>query len=211
MLARFQARQLANPSGLVGRLILAPLWNRRNAALNDAAFEHLELGTRERVLEVGFGGGYLLGRMARTVTQGLLAGVDVSPAMVASCMRRHSALVRAGRLELRCAPAEEIPYPSCHFTRACSVNSIMYWHDAPRAIAELRRVLVPGGRLVLCFTCRESLQGRAFARHGVTAYGRRDVVRMLHMSGFGTVHAERLADRHRAFWCITCRRHEAVG
>lgn len=211
MWARFQARALASPSGLIGRLILAPLWNRRNAALNDAALARLELAPRERVLEVGFGGGYLLGRMAQVVTQGLVAGVDASPAMVASCSRRYRALVRAGRLELRCAAAEEIPYPACHFTKVCSVNSIFYWHDAPRAIAELRRVLAPGGRLVLCFTCRECLAGRAFARQAVTACERDDVVRMLHMAGFGTVHAERLADRHRAFWRITCRRWKAAG
>lgn len=41
MVAKSQARQLAHPSGLFGRLILAPLWKRRNAALNDAAFERL--------------------------------------------------------------------------------------------------------------------------------------------------------------------------
>lgn len=63
MIAKLMARQLGHPSGLVGRLILGPLWNRRNAALNDVAFDHLALRPHDRVLEVGFGGGYLIGRI----------------------------------------------------------------------------------------------------------------------------------------------------
>ena len=83
MFAKFLAGQLGRPSGVWG-LVLAPIWNKRNAALNDVAFQALALSPQDRVLEVGFGGGYLLGRMAQVVTAGFLAGVDVSPSMVAS-------------------------------------------------------------------------------------------------------------------------------
>lgn len=58
-IAKFLARELGNPSTIMGRLYLAPMWNRRNAALNNTAFEHLELQSHDRVLEIGFGGGYL--------------------------------------------------------------------------------------------------------------------------------------------------------
>ena len=77
---RWLAGQLADPGGPAG-ILLAPLWNRRNAALNDAAFDALALAADDRVLEVGFGGGYLLGRMAGRVSQGFVAGADVSAAM----------------------------------------------------------------------------------------------------------------------------------
>ncbi len=56
-LGKFIAKQLGNPSAIVGNLILAPLWNRRNSALNDLAFDNLALSSQDRVLEVGFGGG----------------------------------------------------------------------------------------------------------------------------------------------------------
>lgn len=60
-IARFLAGQLAQPSGPLGWL-LAPLWNRRHRDLKGAAFESLCLVPGKSVLEVGFGGGYLLGK-----------------------------------------------------------------------------------------------------------------------------------------------------
>jgi SAM-dependent methyltransferase len=116
VLAKLIAKQLGRPSGLPGTLVLAPLWNRRNSALNDVAFESLALHPRDRVLEVGFGGGYLLERMAAVLTEGFLAGVDSSPAMVAFCEKRQRSLIEAGKLELKCAKAEALPYPAASFT-----------------------------------------------------------------------------------------------
>ena len=165
---KFLARQLGNPSGLMGRWVAAPLWNRRNSALNDAAFDNLALNPQDRVLEVGFGGGYLLGRMSSVVTDGLLAGVDVSPAMVAFCEKRFGSLVSGGKLEVKCARAESIPYSSGRFTKVCSVNSIFYWQDIPRAFGEFWRVLAEGGAAVMCFTWKEALGKRRFAQHGLS-------------------------------------------
>jgi tRNA G46 methylase TrmB len=87
--ARFMARQLARPSGLFGRLFLAPLWNRRNSALNDIAFDQLVVRTDDRVIEIGFGGGYLLDRIAQVATDGFLAGVDASQTMAVSAPTGH--------------------------------------------------------------------------------------------------------------------------
>ena len=206
MLARFLARQLANPSGVIGRWVMAPIWNRRNSALNDAVFDSLALHPRDRVLEVGFGGGYLLGRMAAVVTEGLLAGVDVSPAMVAFCEKRYRPLVEAGKLDLQCAPAESLPYPDGHFSKACLVNSIFYWQDAPQALSELHRVLEEGGLLVMCFTCKRCLEDRQFARHGLALYEDGQVCQMMESAGFDGVDTTRASDRHREFLCIVGRK-----
>jgi SAM-dependent methyltransferase len=199
-LGKLIAGQLARPSGLTGRLILARLWNRRNSALNDATFAALALASNDRVLEVGFGGGYLLGRMSRIVTGGLLAGVDVSPAMIASCTRRFRTLVRDGKLDLRCASAESLPFPSAFFSKACSVNSIFYWPDPARGILELSRVLAAGGKLVLCFTAPASLQ-RGLMSQGITPYGAGEVRAFLEAAQFRDITLTSGADKHRDFLC----------
>jgi ubiquinone/menaquinone biosynthesis C-methylase UbiE len=203
MLTKFLAKQLGHPAGVFGRFVLAPMWNKRNAALNKVAFDGLALHPADRVLEVGFGGGYLLGRMAAVVTSGFLAGVDVSPDMVALCAKRYHTLIEAGQLDLKCAPAESLPFPADSFTKACSVNSIFYWKNAPQAIAELWRVLKPGGMVVLCFTCKQSLKDKKFTQHGVKMYEVAEVEQMLVTAGFQNLDLHRTADKHREFWRVT--------
>ena len=203
MLARWIAGQLGHPSRLVGRLVLAPLWNKRNSALNDAAFDRLALRPHDRVLEVGFGGGYLLGRMAAVVTEGFLAGVDVSPAMVAFCQKRFRSLVEAKKLELQCAPAEVLPYPADSFTKVCTVNSIFYWENVPQAISELWRVLEENGMLVMCFTCKTSLEDKSFVQRGLVLYKDDQIGPMMEAAGFRAVSVTRASDRHRQFLCVT--------
>jgi hypothetical protein len=63
---KYLASQLRRPSGLVGKFLVAPILNRRNAALNVAVLEALELEASDRVLEVGFGGGDLMSAFCRS-------------------------------------------------------------------------------------------------------------------------------------------------
>jgi len=203
MLAKFLARELGNPSTIMGRLYLAPMWNKRNAALNDTALEHLELERTDRVLEVGFGGGYLMSRALEVVTEGSVTGIDVSPAMVAYCTKRLRRYVASGRLVLRQGQAESLPFPDKHFSKVCTVNSIFYWTDAGKAFAEQRRVLEDGGHLVLCMTCKEHLENKGFSKHGLHLYQAPEVEILLKDVGFRDIRISQLKDPMREYLCVT--------
>ena len=202
-LSKFLARELGNPSAIMGRFFLAPMWNKRNAALNDTAFEHLDLQPHDRVLEVGFGGGYLMHRVVKTVTEGMIAGIDVSPAMVRYCSGRFRRYVRGGHLDLRCAQGEALPFPENHFTKVCTVNSIFYWHNVQSAFSEQLRVLVDGGRLVLCMTCKEYLEQRGFSKHWLHLYHVPEIEALLQEVGFRDIDTSRLKDSIREYLSVT--------
>jgi ubiquinone/menaquinone biosynthesis C-methylase UbiE len=206
MLSRFLARQLSRPGAIVGPLLLAPVWNRRNAALNDTALEALALHPEDRVLEVGFGGGYLIQQMSLKVPLGLVTGVDASPSMVAYVRRRERRLIGQGRLVLRLASAENLPFPDGSFRKICSVNSLFYWSDWIQAFAEMHRVATPSAQLVLCFTDQGSLAPRPFARHGLKLSSKDEIHQMLDGAGWQVDWAEPRSDRHRQYWCLTARR-----
>ena len=185
--ATFIAGQLRKPSGLFGRLVVTRVLNRSNAPMNALTLERLDLVPDDRVLEVGFGGGDMIARMALVITDGRIAGVDFSPDMTASCEKRFASLVRAGRVELRCAGVEALPYADETFTKACTVNTIYFWPDPLGALREIRRTLRAGGRLVVTFNPPATAGKLPYTRHGFTLYEAEQVGTLLVDAGFRDV------------------------
>jgi arsenite methyltransferase len=202
-LSRFIAVQLGNPAGIFGKFA-GSLWNRRNIVLNDTVFDLLELLPNDRVLDIGFGGGYLLNRMVTVVTGGLIAGVDISAGMVAYAEKCYQKAVRAGELELKCAAVELLPYPSKYFTKVCSVNSIFYWQNVEQGIHEIKRVLAPRGKIVLCFTSKASIETKAFAKY-IQLFNADEVEHILAEFRFQDIKVMSFSDDYRQYFCITAR------
>jgi len=97
-----------------------------------------------RMLDVGCGDGYWSGRIARWC--GARAdGVDVDPAAIATAARRD------GGVTFRVASAEDLPFAGGVFDLVVSLSVLQFVRRGERALGEMRRVLRPGGRLVL--TC----------------------------------------------------------
>lgn len=199
---RWLVDQLSRPSSIFTGWLLAAIWNRRNRALNDFALAALDLSAGERVLEVGFGGGYLLEKMSAILSEGLAAGIDASPALVGLARRRFGGQIRTGRMDIQTGLAEAIPHPAERFDKAVSVNSIFFWKDLPAGLAELNRVLREDGRLVLVFTDQRSLQER-----GIASCIEWQVHYQLQRAGFHVTGMTRMKDTHRQFVSLLAFKH----
>jgi len=194
-------RQLAHPAGWGTGRIISRIWNRRNAALNDVSLNALNVRPGDRVIEVGFGGGYLIKRIADVATGGIVAGVDISETLVRRAKRIHRCLMAAGRVELQCADAGSLPYPSGYFSRAASVNSIFYWKIPQAGVLEMVRVLEKGGRMVICFTDRASLEKQSFLKNHIHMLECHDVIRMMERSGLKITEITHHEDAFREYHC----------
>jgi ubiquinone/menaquinone biosynthesis C-methylase UbiE len=98
---------------------------------------------RGDVLEIGIGSGLNLGLYGEAVRS--VVGVDPSPALLAKAGRR----ARAGRIavELVEGTAERLPFTAERFDSVVTTWTLCSIPAAPEALAEVRRVLKPGGLL----------------------------------------------------------------
>jgi len=121
------------------------------AAANEAALNFLHLHEADRVLEIGFGHGRTIERAAERVPSGSVAGIDHSEAMLRAARRRCAALIADGRVALYCSDSARLPFPNGSFEKALGVHTLYFWKPPAPHLHEIRRVLAPGGRLVLAF------------------------------------------------------------
>jgi ubiquinone/menaquinone biosynthesis C-methylase UbiE len=131
----------------------------------------------ERVLDVGTGTG-IVARLAapRVGAEGRVTALDFSPDMLA--VARDAAAQESAAIAWHEGRAEQLPFPDGHFDLVLSQFALMFFTDREAALAEMRRVLAPEGRLAI-----SAFQGierhpfyaaldRAIARHsGLTAIG----------------------------------------
>ena len=115
-----------------------PRWRR---ALVQAAAP----GAGERVLDVATGTGMVVAEIVRRCDSCTVVGIDQSEEMLARARARFGA--GGGRVELMRGEAEALPFGDAEFD-ALTVTYLLRYVDDPRAtVAELARVLRPGGRL----------------------------------------------------------------
>jgi SAM-dependent methyltransferase len=112
-------------------------WYRGRRRVIASALAQLELPAGTRILDAGCGSGRMLDELAR---YGRVTGVDADVACVAEAARRgHSALLSA---------LPGLPFEDASFDLVTSFDVIEHLEDDVAALADLRRVTVPGGHLV---------------------------------------------------------------
>jgi SAM-dependent methyltransferase len=195
---RWLARQFARPEGIAGQVLIAPWLDRIARNMNALVLRELEINVADDVLEVGFGGGaFLKAAIAKTAAR--VAGADVSAAMVARARRRLGA-----HADIVAASVEALPFEDAAFDKAASVNTLYFWPDPAAGMAELARVIRPGGRLAVAFEPPEELAKWPGSRFGFRAWSEAEARALMEGAGFVAIRTVwgtgRKPDR---FLCLT--------
>ena len=124
-------------------------------AQREATLRSLALAAGERVLDIGCGPGYLAASMGAAVgPQGHVEGVDGSESMLALARSRC-----AGQpwVEFQLGDATSLPFDDHAFDVAVSTQVLEYVAEIDTALAQIHRVLRPGGRAIIVDTDWDSL------------------------------------------------------
>lgn len=100
----------------------------------------------ERVLDVGSGTGSLALAVAAQARGGEVVGIDLSPAYVDFARQRAS----EPRISFQVGDAQHLEFIDASFDLCVSLLVVNFIPDAPKAVAEMRRVTRPGGTVAAC-------------------------------------------------------------
>jgi SAM-dependent methyltransferase len=112
----------------------------------------LALKPGEHVVDIGAGPGFLAAEMASAVgSDGRVYAVEPSESM------RGLARYRGASFDIRDGSADALPLPDNALDVAVATQVLEYVADVPAALAEIRRVLRPGGRVLVLDTDWDSI------------------------------------------------------
>lgn len=175
-------------------------WARYNRASLGLLRPWIKGRTLGRVLDVGCGTGILASATAEWgATVDAYVGLDLSPGMLRVAAPKLGAGGWSGAAVAGSALA--LPFPAASFHTAISASNLHYWPDPLAGLAEIRRVLTPGGRLLLVDWDRGPLRMRAFDQwmrrvlrvEYQRMRSRQELRALLHESGFRVAHESRAA------------------
>ena len=147
--------QFGRPTGLwgiaAGLLMAHRTSNRRR---NAWAVSLLDVRRDDRVLELGFGPGLAIRELSRIAAEGYVCGIDHSELMLRWARRRNADGLRRGVVDLRLGSVDELPAFDALFDKILAVNAMMFWREPVARLAELRRLLGPGGLIAVAYQPR---------------------------------------------------------
>ena len=183
-------RRARRPSGRQSQDVYRdPLYHRPNFRL---LLDILALTADDRLLEVGCGGGAFL---HDALESGCRAqAIDHSEEMVRTARELNREAIEEGRLEIVQGSADRLPFADESFTAAVCTGVLGFIPDPVGALAEIRRVLVDGGRLAL-FTGGPQLRGTPAAPEPIASrinfYEDDELERIARDAGFAEIEVTR--------------------
>jgi ubiquinone/menaquinone biosynthesis C-methylase UbiE len=127
------------------------------------ALTTLALSESDRLLDIGCGPGMAVIEAAPLVAHA--TGLDLSPAMIA---RARSLADDIGNVEFVEGDSAQLPFADGAFSAVLSTTSLHHYPHPDRALAEMRRVLAPSGRIAI-----GDLTSDRLVMRGVDAFCRR--------------------------------------
>ena len=181
--ATYYSKQARKPTGMFGRFYMSRVFEKTNAELNALMYEALSIRENDHVLEIGFGTGSLIKKIAALLDNGLVEGIDFSKSMVAIAQKKNRKHIDNGRAKIHLGDFDEVLFDDNSFDKIFSVNTIYFWKNPDTTISNISRILKPGGKIFVGFHAEDELSKMPLSRDVFQFYSTHDLTQLLSIHG----------------------------
>ncbi len=180
---KFLATQLRKPDGEPGKQVGKNM-NESNLYINKYTIEELQVASGDKILEIGMGNGFFIKEIVFSADSVEYFGCDFSETMISEASKINKQLIANGSVHLHLAAAEALPFDNEIFDKVFTVNTIYFWEDIEATFNELKRVLKPGGKLLISIRPESSMQKYPFTNYGFRLFSSESLTDLLEQHGF---------------------------
>lgn len=181
------AKQYRRPTGTMGKS-MGKIFDSANKRQNDWVISLLKIKPTDYVLEIGFGTGRSIERIAKLIKDGMIAGIDFSNVMVEVASERNAKAIEDSLVDLRLGDTKILPYPNSFFNKVFAVYVIYFWPKPIKALKEIRRVMKVGGTVAIYLSTKKTLSKIPFTQTGVfRSYTQKELENMFRKAGFKNI------------------------
>lgn len=141
-------RQVRKPSRWIGLFIVKGM-NESHAGLTDWGISHVAIEKPWTILDVGCGGGRTVAKLAAAAEAGKVYGVDYAEGSLAASRSHNRQLIADGRVHIEPGSVSKLPFADSMFDLVTAIETQYYWPHLHEDMKEVRRVLKPGGKLLI--------------------------------------------------------------
>ena len=169
--AQSNIRRYSMPGARSYDLVAGVFFRNRYGAIAEAIATQVPAGSR--LLDVGCGPGHVLNRLAMIAPGIDATGLDVDAAMIGRARRKAARAGRAtdGGPRFVVADVAAMPFPDASFDVVVSSYAVHHWPDRYAGLAEVMRVLKPGGRAIVWDVAPPHPTGEAAGAMPAAAHG----------------------------------------
>lgn len=176
------AAQLRQPTGEAG--IQTGEWmNRGNAYINLYTIDVLNAVAGDNILEIGMGNGFFISHILQKHNGIKYTGLDFSDVMIEQAKKINDKWINNGQTKFVLGDVAALPFNNDSFNKIFTINTIYFWQDTDTIIEQIKRVLLPQGKLIIILRPKHQMQLYPFTKYGFTMYSKEEAISLLTQNG----------------------------
>lgn len=194
--------QFANPRGMTGK-ICCLLMNTMNRSMYNNTAHSLTLTPKSTVLDIGYGNGYLIHKLYKKRTASFY-GIDISEDARKNAVHKNKKGIQKKRIHLSLGDCCNMMYQDDFFDAVVTVNTIYFWENTAKGLAEIHRVLKSGGIFSNAFYTKEFLTKLKYTEKGFQFFEPAQLKALAQKAGFTQLSFKRIS--HGNGFLMVCRK-----